>query len=78
LVAPFHKENNIIRITVSGLGGGAHENETLELRGTVKVNKTGWGYAYGETRATELPANLTKIFIYVDKYNGYTETQDWP
>jgi len=58
--------------------GSARANENLELQVTVKVNKTGWGYAYGETRSTELPGNILKAFIYVDKYNGYYEVQDWP
>lgn len=58
--------------------GPLRAGETFEIRATVKVIAQGWGTAYGEVRAAELPENVIYAFVYVDEYNGFYEIRDGP
>ena len=44
----------------------------------VKVIAQGWGSAYGELRAAELPENVIYAFVYVDEYKGFYEIREGP
>ncbi|GEM_PF-2999201 len=75
---PAGGEQGVYGSTQYYWSGSAQAGETLEIRATVKVTKTGWGYAYGDTRSTELPENVIMAFVYVDEYNGYCEIRERP
>ena len=58
--------------------GSVRAGKTLEIRAMVKVIAQGWGSAYGELRAAELPENVIYAFVYVDEYNGFYEIREGP